>query len=257
MQLATLSSGLKLILRGIGLATLVLLASAGVVYADDTLPSGDPIASVTEAVDSTVDLVAEGSETTVALATETVEPVVEQAAEVLSPTLDPVVKVLRPVVEPVLDVVEPVVEPVVDLVNPITDVVVLASEPGLDVAQPVTGLEAEPVVPVPPPAAGMIPPRPLSRAFAVADLAATVTPEPAGNERFGPSAPLAPGAPLRRTPFSLPPPGVWAGVSQIGGAAMALLGAGLLAMLLGARWRLWSPAFIPRGRSLLPLIPPA
>ena len=221
-------SGIAIVLRGIGLALLVLLGSAGAASADDALPSTDPIL-VTETVEPTV---------------QTVEPVTDQAAGLL---------------QPVVEDVEPVVEPIVDLVEPVTDVVVSVIDPSVEVVQPVIDPVAGLATPELLPAADVTSVSPSRWAHPITDgLAAGWAGEQWLAEESRRPAPVVPGGPLPdRTPSGLPPPGVWAGVSLMGGATMALLGAGLLAMLLGARWRLWSLALTPRGRSLLPVVPPA
>jgi len=148
----------------------------------------------------------------------------------VEPIVDPVVDLVEPIVDPVVDLVEPIVDPVVDQIEPITEVVLPALE-----------------------ASAADAPRGSGRGGIQADAVIL----PGGDAPVGASAPLTPVAPPSRSPLSLPPTGASVGSPLLAGAALALLGAWLLATLFRVQRRQWSLAFIPGGRSPLPAVPPA
>jgi hypothetical protein len=207
-----------------------------------------------------------------------VEPIVDVAAPIAAvadPVLSPIVDVVNPVIQPVLDLVDPVVGPVVDLVDPIVD-------PGIDPVPPIT----DPVPPIAGPAGGgdhssgpsgvpapaVDPNRPLIDGVAWFDADSSVGFQLGSSLRHGSvaaaaaipaaetgaSSPGSPGGlPWRGAPFGLPAGSAGPGGALSLGAWIALLAAGMLAIVFHAFRRPWSSLPTLRGRSLLPALRPA
>jgi hypothetical protein len=237
----------------------VVEAAAPVIaaVADAAAPAAGPVGDAAEPI---VDVVAPVA----APITDVVAP----AADVLDPVVSPIAAAVDPVTQPIVDVVDPVIGPIVGVVGPIVD-------PGTDPVPPVTdpgvgGVDPTGLAGVPAPAfdpnsllSGDVawfdgdnsfgsPPERTTRNGLVA-LATGIA-----RAETGAPGPGSPGdLPWQGAPFGLPSGGAGPGGALSVGAWIALLTAGLLAIVFYAFRRPWSSVPTLRGRSLLPALRPA
>ncbi|MEZ0240304.1 MAG: hypothetical protein ACAH65_05850 [Chloroflexota bacterium] len=287
---------MRVLLSAFALTALLLLAAAASVFAADGALVADAPATVepvapppsgTEATGPVTETLTEAAGPAVEVVTETADPIVGVAEPVVAPIVD----VVGPVVDPIVDVAEPVVGPIVDVVEPVVDPILDAVEPVVgpivDVVEPILAPVVDVVGPVTPPilglvdltqpdgasspaldAAGVLPSGIAASIVATSWMTdpawpplgsdpATPDPRPVRVVADAPGLSTPAGLPYQRDP--LPPLFDVAGLgsSLSLGAWIALLTAGLLAIVFHAFRRPWSSFPTLRGRSLLPALRPA
>jgi len=258
--------------------------------------AGSTVATVTQAAEPATQPVTEAVVPVVAAVAEAAAPLAGPVGDTVEPIVDPVVDVVAPVAAPIVDVVAPAAGAVDPVVSPIVDVVAPVIQPILDVVAPVVGPIVDVVDPVVDPGIDPVPPLTGAgdRGTDSAGLAAVTAPvfdpnsvlsrdvawfdgdSSIGSRRSnstsdlvvartgiapaetGASMPGSPGdLPWRGAPFGLPSGGAGPGGALTLGAWIALLTAGLLAIVFYAFRRPWSSVPTLRGRSLLPALRPA
>ena len=261
-----------------------MFAADGVLVADAPVtvdPVEPPLPSGTDPTGPVTDTVTEAAGPAVEVVTETADPIVDVVEPVVAPIVDVVEPVVvEPVVDPVREVVDPVLDPIVDVIDPITgpivDVIDPILDPIVDVVEPVTppipGL-SDPIQPDGATGPAIDPAGLLPWGIAAAIVATSWMTDPAwlplGSDPATPdprTVRVAADTPSLSTPARLPyqrapllPLGdvAGSGSSLSLGAWIALLTAGLLAIVFYAFRRPWSSVPILRGRSLLPALTPA
>jgi hypothetical protein len=277
---------MRVLLSALALTALLLLAGTASVLAADGAPPGDVAVSIDptqptptpnpDTTGSAVETMTQTGEPATQPVVEAAAPVIAALADTAAPVAGPLGDSVEPIVDPVIDVVAPVAAPVVDaiapaagvldaVVSPIADALAPVVQPMLDVVDPVIGPIVDVVDPIVDPGTDPVPPVTDPGVGGVdADRLAGV-PAPAfdpntGIARAETSAPIhgSPGdLPWQGAPFGLPSGSAGPGGALTLGASIALLTAGLLAIVFYAFRRPWSAVPTLRGRSLLPALRPA
>ena len=269
--------------------------AAALVTIGTTVAAGLP--SVVEPAKPVADKVAEVGAPVIRSASENAPPVVDPLIDLAEPigreaglVVEPVVETAAPFLDPVIDVVEPAIAPITDVVNPITDVVNPIVEPILLIVEPVV----DPVLPivdpivvpvgridpvgdivlpvsipstearVPGPVAGapgsadaLLPRATTNGAERVVDRVFVVRATPVRSgvpADLGPAGPWWPSGPW---PANLPSGALHALTSLAGGIAMALLAMAVLGLRSGGSISVRTLVIPLRGRSPVPVVPPA